>query len=63
VELGKPNNMLVKQSHKLAILQGEEGDLDVRQEVELQRELKILMEQEDLKWRQCAKMDWLKFGD
>jgi hypothetical protein len=25
--------------------------------------LKILMEQEDLKWRQRAKMDWLKHGD
>jgi hypothetical protein len=47
----------------LAVLEGEEGNMDARQSLELRRELKILSEQEDLKWRQHAKIDWLKFDD
>jgi hypothetical protein len=48
---------------KLAVLQGAENSLATSQALELQKELQISLEQEDLKWRQRAKMDWFKFGD
>ena len=47
----------------LATVQGAENSLAVGKASELQKELQILMEQEDLKWRQRAKTDWLKFRD
>ncbi|XP_059446595.1 uncharacterized protein LOC132178157 [Corylus avellana] len=62
-EVEKPNWAFVEQCKKLAVLQGAEIAPDVEKAIELQKDLKILMEQEDLKWRQRAKTDWLKFGD
>jgi hypothetical protein len=29
----------------------------------IQKDLKLLMEQEDVKWKQRAKINWLNFGD
>jgi hypothetical protein len=35
----------------------------VEAETPLKEELNVLLEQEDLKWRQRAKEDWLRLGD
>jgi hypothetical protein len=61
--LGRPNRVMGKKQKLLAVLQGEEGTMNVGKSLELRRELQILSEQGDLKWRQCAKIDWLKFRD
>jgi hypothetical protein len=36
---------------------------DPKEESTLQNELSSMLGQEELKWRQQAKEDWLKFGD
>jgi hypothetical protein len=41
--------------------EGDPGKLEV--EMSLKEELDNLLEAEDLKWRQRAKEDWLKYGD
>ena len=63
MEVGKPNRDFLKQCNKLAALQGEENDPDVGYALNLQRELQTQLEQEELKWRQRAKIYWLTFGD
>ena len=49
--------------NRLNVLQGEEGDLEGRETKMVKKELQLLLDQEDLKWRQRAKIDWLKLGD
>ena len=53
----------MRKKKKLAALHDAENNQDDGQVFELQKDLKILMKEEDLKWRQWAKMDWLKHGD
>jgi hypothetical protein len=62
-EVGRPNRFYAEQCKKLAILQGDKHELDVGQALEIQREFKILMEKEELKWKQRTKTDWLTCGD
>jgi hypothetical protein len=62
-EVEKPRRQFNEQKKRLAALYDAEIEPDAGNVVELQKDLKILMEQEDLKWRQRAKMDWLKHGD
>jgi hypothetical protein len=46
--IGKPNQSLLDQYNKLVELQGDETYLDLRQIEIIQKDLKSLMEQEDL---------------
>lgn len=62
-EVGRPNRVFPEQCKKLAVLQGEENNPDLEQASKIQNDFKLLMKQEELKWRQRAKVDWLKFGD
>jgi exonuclease III len=63
IEVGKPNRVFVEQCHKLASLQGDENDYDGGQALGVQRDLQVHLEQEELKWRQRAKINWLSHGD
>jgi hypothetical protein len=62
-ELDRPQRHFAKQSKRLAQLYDAENDRDVERAVGIEKDLKIYMEQEEIKWRQRAKMDWLKNGD
>jgi hypothetical protein len=58
------NEDLIKaKTNELAILQQVECDSEREKEKQLAEEIHGLMEQEDLKWRQKAKENWLKNGD
>ena len=59
----KPHWQVVEQCNRLAVLNDVENEMDVEKAIDLQKDLKILMEQEDLKWRKRAKINWLKHGD
>ena len=48
---------------ELVVIQQGEIDLDKKREVELQAEIHGLLEQDDLRWKQSAKEDWLRNGD
>ncbi|XP_059436088.1 uncharacterized protein LOC132169016 [Corylus avellana] len=52
-----------KQCEQLAAMQGDENNLEWGEISKLQDDLKLRMAQEELRWRQRAKIDWLKFGD
>jgi exonuclease III len=62
-ELERPQRQLAEQSKRLALLYDAENERDVERAIGIQKDLKIFMEQEEIKWRQRAKMDWLKHGD
>jgi hypothetical protein len=62
-DMGRPKREFEAKCKKLASLQGEGYNPDVRQASELQRELQGQLEQEELRWRQRAKMNWLVNGD
>jgi hypothetical protein len=61
--LEKPHRQFVEQSKWLALLHDAENEMDMERAIGLQKDLKIFMKQEELKWRQQAKMDWLKHRD
>jgi hypothetical protein len=62
-ELDKPQRHFAKQSKRLAHLYDVKNDRDVERAASIEKDLKIYMEQEEIKWRKRAKMDWLKHGD
>ena len=62
-EVNKPKRQFNEQKKRLEALHDAENEPDAGNAIVLQKDLKILMEHEDLKWRQRAKMDWLKLGD
>jgi hypothetical protein len=41
----------------------QEHDFDVEKETQVKADIHSLLEQEDVKWKQRAKENWLKFGD
>ena len=49
--------------NRLNFLQGEEGDSEGSETKMVKKELQLLLDQEELKWRQRAKTDRLKQGD
>jgi hypothetical protein len=49
-------------SQKIHFLQMAEAEVNVEEENNLQSELYSLLEQEELKWKQRAREDWLKSG-
>lgn len=59
----KPKRLIKKRCDQLPALQGTDNFGDMGKIAELQDDLHLHMEQEELKWRQRAKVDWLKFGD
>jgi hypothetical protein len=61
--MGRPKCEFEAKCKKLASLQGDGHNPDVRQASELQRELQGQLEQEELRWRQRAKINWLVNGD
>lgn len=61
--VGRPNKAFVEQCETLAYIRGEEVDPDLAQANMLQNSLNAQMEQEELRWRQRAKVDWLTYGD
>jgi hypothetical protein len=50
-------------SNDLLALQASEGQVGNEEEKKLKADLNSLLEQEELKWRQRAKENWLKNGD
>jgi hypothetical protein len=61
--LGRDKRIFQSQCEVLARLQGEELAVERGKMKEIQNELQLKMEQEDIKWRQRSKTDWLQFGD
>ena len=55
--------IIVAKTRELEELQQGESDSKKRAEASLQVEINDLLEQEELKWKQCAKEDWLRNGD
>jgi hypothetical protein len=53
----------MEQCQKLATLQGDEDGHDLGQTLGIQRDLQVQLEQEEIKWRQRAKINWLSHGD
>lgn len=49
-------------TYEIAQLQAGEGILDVKKLGQLQKEVKVLIAQDELHLRQRAKMEWLKGG-
>jgi hypothetical protein len=62
-DIGRSKRDFEEKCKKLASMQGDGNNPDVRQASELQRELQGQMEQEELRWRQRAKINWLVNGD
>lgn len=54
---------LKEKTDQLEELSRREGPQDVERVKLLKREVGLLLEQENLKWKQRAKRDWLLFGD
>ncbi|XP_042964806.1 uncharacterized protein LOC122299035 [Carya illinoinensis] len=54
---------LKKRSESLQKLQDEESRVNVEEIKRLQREIRVLLEKEDLKWKQRAKRNWYAMGD
>jgi hypothetical protein len=48
---------------RLNLLQGEEGEVDGYEVRRVKQELQNLLDQENLRWKQRAKINWLKYGD
>jgi predicted helicase len=56
-------NLIKNKTLALEKIQEEEEDWDKEAETALKDEIHNLMEQEEAKWKQRAKEDWLKNGD
>ncbi|XP_040994262.1 uncharacterized protein LOC121240798 [Juglans microcarpa x Juglans regia] len=50
-------------SEKIKIIEEEEGPENICELKRLKGELNVLLEQEDLRWKQRAKKHWLTYGD
>ena len=69
--IGRWRNSKQQPSHKklhqmreqLAVLQGDEGTFGGEEMQKLQSDIHVLLDKEDLRWHQRARIDWLKFGD
>lgn len=61
--LSKLDRELKEKSDRLKVLQEWEGPLVVREIKNLQKDIYLLMDQEDFKWKQHAKRHWYKHGD
>lgn len=58
------SEILIKQKTKLLVeLQSIEGQPDMENISGIQREINELMEEDELKWKQWAKVEWLLHGD
>jgi hypothetical protein len=55
--------LIRKKTSDLEKLQQEDGKVDLRVEKELKDEIHSLLEQEESKWKQRAKEEWLRNGD
>jgi hypothetical protein len=55
--------IILEKKKKLAAIQQEENPINIQVEKELKEELYEMLEQEELKWRQRAKENWLRDGD
>jgi hypothetical protein len=55
--------VIKEKTSQLADLHGLEEEQDTGTTKVLRQELNLLLQQEDLRWRQRAKVDWLKGGD
>jgi hypothetical protein len=58
-----PKNLIREKTCALEKIQGEKGDRDREEEAELESAIHNLMQQEEAKWKQWAKEDWLRNGD
>ena len=61
--MGRPNQVWAEKYKKLAEIQGDECVPDWAKASTIQGDLKLLMEQEDAKWKQREKINWLNLGD
>jgi hypothetical protein len=52
--------LIIEKTTKLAAIQKEDNPLNMQVEKELKEELYVMLEQEELKWRQRAKENWLR---
>jgi hypothetical protein len=60
---GQTEKLISQKTKRLEELQDGDGFLDLENIHTLQQEVNDLLEQEDLKWRQRAKENWLRHGD
>ncbi|XP_059441954.1 uncharacterized protein LOC132174292 [Corylus avellana] len=60
---GENKNDILLLERRLVSLHGAEGMPAVVEIARLKQELQLLLDQEDLKWKQRVKTDWLKHGD
>ena len=60
---GSTENILHEKNEELAGLQFKNGPPNMQQIKKLQQEVQIILEQEDIKWCQKSKEDWLKNRD
>ena len=60
---GSPQKQISSLRKKLNMVQGSEGIQAGEDAILLQKEINSLLDQEDMKWRQRAKADWLRLGD
>jgi hypothetical protein len=62
-EVGTLEKTILDHYNRLVAVQGEEVTPEMGRSGMLQKDLKILLEQDDLKWRQQSKINWLSQGD
>jgi gluconate kinase len=60
---GQTEKLITQKTKLLEELQDGDGILDLENIHKLQQEVSDLLEQDDVKWRQRAKENWLKHGD
>jgi hypothetical protein len=60
---GRSRGVLTGLQNRIKFLQSREGPWNVEEIKNLQGEMNLLMEKEDLRWKQQAKEEWLKNGD
>jgi hypothetical protein len=61
--ISSSEDVLHRKTEQLLDMQGGDGMLNMDAITELQGEIDEILEQDELKWRQRAKEDWLKHGD
>jgi hypothetical protein len=57
------DEVIATKTRELEVLQKGDGLMDLKRERELKDEIHGLLEQQDLKWKQRAKEEWLLKGD
>lgn len=60
---GNTHETVANLQKKLMVIQGKDGQGACDEEKRLHKETQLLLDHDDLRWRQRAKIDWLKYKD